>query len=260
MSSVEFGVAFTLKGVKPAGINFKTATPSREVIDGVFRIDVNNRVFSWIKKGNIVHTAQFGDLYDAQTDIGNKQQLHMLFTKGFSSTMNAQTVGESDSITSIARCVFLKTPIHVADSLKDKTFTKRSVVQKVGKKGAVKRVIALSKARNCVFVYKDEAVAALPAYCMAIHTKMEVKADGINGLDIGGTLKHMKFTFPNQVERDSWLGAIKECMGPVKDAFSGERWEYDPFQPMVDYASGPRSRIYPQAKDCGISRAGPSPD
>jgi len=257
MSYINFGVSFVLKGIQNPKIAKRVA--KKELLDGVFQINIDAKQFLFLVKTEVIHTVSFSSLYDARGNPENKYVLQMLFNGSYPCELHAQSESERELVHRILQNIISKTALTIEEKLKDKSVHKQATVKKKGKVIATKRILILNTTRHALLVFYDGKIdQTSPSYHILLHHKVGIHARKKKSLQIVGTYKNLWVAFKSQEERDSWLSALTSARipPPVQENPQTETT----FDPFVNFQADPRKRKYIPPTPANKARAGPSPD
>jgi len=245
-------MSFILKGVQHPKIN------NKELVDGLFQIDIPGRTFHFVTKCQVVHSIGFGELYDARGSPDNRFVLTMLFNNSYPCELHAQNEAEREAVDRILRDIIRKLNIDLNEKLRNNSIQKQIWVKKKGKVIPTKRLLHLCNPRHTLIVFKDDNEGTLPSYHILLHNRVTILPRKNKGIQIISTYKNLQLSFGSKEIRNEWLDALNGAKEPLPT--------FDPaktapsFEPVVNFLPDTSVKRYPQPPHTTLARAGPSAD
>jgi len=209
MSQYDFGAAFVLKS-RPDLSKDKKKT---DLIEGIFRVCISDRVFHFIRKCAIAHTIPFDELHSIRVDPMNILCIHLVFKQEAPAEIHAQSGQERSSIEQMLDCIAQQQPVQ-SDVLSRSDHTvKRGWCTKKGKMMSPKRQLVLNK-RGTLTLFKNDASGALPSYIILLHHKVVINPQKTKEIQIISSFKAFTFSFANMEEREEWFADLRKCTIP----------------------------------------------
>jgi len=253
MGTVEYGVSTQFKNLKPPAIKFKTGSPATEKITGVFRIDFSEKVYQLLKGGEVVQTFKFPELFDVQTDNGNKAILLITFKNRIATHVQFQLESDAaDALQMIRSNIYSQPPLIVA-AYKDTTTARKSNAMLVGKKKA--GMLKFFPARSLLVLYKSTNEFAQPSSLIVVNHKVGISSKDASTLEITA-YKNINVVFNKREEKDEWIKVLQPYTDPAKGLINTS---FVPeFNTRVAPDSGPGRKWIVSDNHKGAGPAGPS--